>query len=405
MKKREKLAWILAVIWIGVIFTGIPQARKIQSLVETFCGRGAFTYIVFGALAVCTLCGIRHIHKPQNSIKLASWGWLILIAAVFFSWTIKLRGNPEESFHFIEYGMLSILIFWALSFRVQDASVYFTAFFLASIIGSLDEVVQWLLPERYFDYRDIGLNSGSAALALIALAKVWRPRIDAFKSGTSSWLLAYQAAALQLLILLCCLMNTPGVVLWIANSIPPLAYLKSKNNFMTEYGYRHLDAKIGSFYSRFTPNQLQEMDRSRAEEVGATLNRHSDISNYNSFLRTYTPLSDPFIHEIRVRIFRRDEYLDKLHHQRPGSSLIKPLCTVAWRENQLLEKYFGKSLKHTVFKLSVRRADGLAQCADPSFAYESPVSGNLITSFSLPYVYAATVLLLLVLWRIQRLAK
>ena len=68
--------------------------------------------------------------------------WLISIATVFIIYTLQLRRNPEEAMHFVQYGVLSILIYRALSHRITDYGIYFVALLLTITVGILDEALQ-----------------------------------------------------------------------------------------------------------------------------------------------------------------------------------------------------------------------------------------------------------------------
>ena len=170
---REKLAWLFVIVWVMLIFASIPTARGIQAFVAATCGRQFFTIAVFSVLAAFGALALRHI--KQQSKRLASLVWLCLLVGIYAVWTYRLRGNPEESVHFVEYGVLSALLFTALSFRIRNSLVYVLAFLIASIVGGLDEAVQRITPNRVFDYRDIGFNAAAVLLAQIAIATVVRP--------------------------------------------------------------------------------------------------------------------------------------------------------------------------------------------------------------------------------------
>ncbi len=76
-------------------------------------------------------------------------------------------GQPEEAVHFLEYGVLGLLLYRALSFRVLDATVFVAAALVGVIVGTVDEIIQWIVPGRYFDFRDIALNGGASVLVQI----------------------------------------------------------------------------------------------------------------------------------------------------------------------------------------------------------------------------------------------
>ncbi len=80
---------------------------------------------------------------------------------------------PEEQVHFIEYGILSGLIYIALTHDIHNnVYVYFLSAFIVFIFGAVDEVIQWILPNRVFDIRDILINGIAGILVQLLIAMV-----------------------------------------------------------------------------------------------------------------------------------------------------------------------------------------------------------------------------------------
>ena len=62
-----------------------------------------------------------------------------------------------ERVHFIQYGLLGLLVSRAYiisSFKMLLASCLFLM-----TVGLVDEIIQWYLPNRYGDIRDVMMNS------------------------------------------------------------------------------------------------------------------------------------------------------------------------------------------------------------------------------------------------------
>ena len=74
---------------------------------------------------------------------------------------------PEEKIHFIEYGVLLVLVYWALSYNSKNWYRFLTAFIITSLIGFGDEVIQYFLPNRYYQTSDVILNAISGGLGLV----------------------------------------------------------------------------------------------------------------------------------------------------------------------------------------------------------------------------------------------
>jgi len=89
-----------------------------------------------------------------------------------------------------------------------------------------------------------------------------------------------------------------------------------------------------------------------------------------------------FLHEARVHLFRRDHYIAVAWKHRASERDYRLHSTVAYRENQIMEKYFGSTLHRSTFQLDPTLVIRLEREMDPALRYVSPVSAHLITRFS-----------------------
>ena len=388
-RESEWRSWLFVGLWTLVIYCTIPFARRIQEFVSDRWGREMFTVVVLvavlavgaAALARCLRDG-----RPGRGRRLI---WLGAVAAV----TIHLAGrftSPEEALHFLEYGLLGVLAFRALAHRLDDAGIYLAAALVCAILGTFDEVIQWMTPRRFFDFRDIRLNALAGALALAA---VWQGVVPPFVRrgfGPRSVRAACRLGVAQLLLLGLCASNTPQAVAWYAARVPLLQPLNETTSEMAEYGYRHEDPEIGAFFSRFPVEGLRKLDAARAGEVAGFLDEFKDDrkKGYERFLKKYSPGTDPFAHEFRVHLFRRDHYFAVAWRYQRNPRLYRLHRTVACRENQILETYFGQTLARTGADYSPGRVAELEKELDRASFYESPVSAGLITRFSEGQVWA-----------------
>lgn len=169
--------------------------------------------------------------------------------------------------HFVEYGVLAVLLFRAFAHTIPDAGVYLAAWLLGTLLGGVDELIQWAVPERYFDFRDIALNCASCGLALVALSRGLGPVY--IRPGLSRASIRRIAAlgAIVLLMALLFLRNTPAARARYEQRVPGVARLLTHARAMTQHGYLYEDPVIGEFKSRLSPRELQEADRTRAVEA------------------------------------------------------------------------------------------------------------------------------------------
>jgi len=204
-KQTVSLIWVGA--WVAFIYLTIPFARSIQKVVYEQANKSLFLWITFFAFALAAGWLIRALlrkqwsARPNQIISLTAIGGLI-------SWVIwSLRVHPEEAFHLVQYGVLSLLLFRALSHRFRDPSIYAIVALIGTALGILDELIQWMVPQRVFDYRDIGINVLGCGLMQLALAIGIRPAYVRPPLSRAGIKLAGRTAILCAILLLFCLLR------------------------------------------------------------------------------------------------------------------------------------------------------------------------------------------------------
>ena len=126
-------------------------------------------------------------------------GWSeigVVLGVALAYWMVGWRIDSwEERTHLVEYGIVAALIHMALLERVRNGrrvpmpaalTVAVTA-----LLGTLDEVIQAMLPNRVFDVRDIGFNALAGFMVIaarLAIAPQQRP-------GWRVWFLWLMAVA------------------------------------------------------------------------------------------------------------------------------------------------------------------------------------------------------------------
>jgi hypothetical protein len=385
--------WLIVALWIAVIYATIPFVRAAQAWMvsrwerETV-GRMILLFIVLAT--VSAIVGLLRLHpRPSTATVL----WLIAVAAVFVWWAASLRAVPEEAVHLFEYGALGILLYRALRPRIEDPTVFVVAALLAVLVGTVDEIIQWITPRRYWDFRDIFLNVGACVLALVAAWKVDSPK---GAIGERSIRRALRLAAVVLALFAVCLSMTPERVEWLARRFPGIGFLQSPDNEMAEYGYRHEIPGVGRFKSRFTIRGLGDQDSSRWAEAAAIIDRYPD-ERYSEFLREFPSHRDPFVHEARVHIFSRDHHLGKRNELAEGSTDFRFHTTVALRQHQILETFFTRTLKNSAQDLSAPTIEVLRRQQDSDMLWASWTSRHLITWISEPVLRVLMIALIVVL--------
>ena len=374
---KEWISWILVSLCILAIFLVVPAARSIQNFVSVRWGRSLFGYSV---LAVTFLAFLILLYVLIFRLKIRSpsnYVWLSLIAVLYFYFTLKLWEAPEEAIHFLEYGLLGYFLFRALSLRIKSKTIYLVAILIGSLVGTFDEILQWIVPKRYWDLRDVGLNVLSGILFQIALWKGIKPKIISEKIKPKSIRTASVLLGANLVLLGLCMSNTPQRVVRYTKLLPAFSSLQ-KEESMSEFGRKHKDPEIGIFYSRLTLDELEETDKKMSDEYARILKEWKD-REYEKFLRDFSPSTHPFVHELRVHVFRRDKKFDEGRQTKDGQKK-KELFFIAYKENLILQKYFRCTIQKSIYKWDDEKIEETESFIDKSRTYVSPVSSGLFTS-------------------------
>lgn len=388
MNGSPRRAWWAAFAWGVVIIASVPVARVLQDAVRASLGRQAYLVVVLVVLALALAAGA---WATWRSIGPRAWRrlpWLGVSGAVCAGYVWHLRHAPEEALHFVEYGVLGLLLYRALRSRLPDLAVFPAALLIGTAFGMVDELIQWLVPGRFWDLRDVFVNALAIALALVALAGGMRPAELTRRPAARSvrWLCGL-TAALGLAIGLA-LSNTPPRTLALGRLVPPVSYLVDYGAVMTEYGYLHRVEGVGGLYSRLSWEELQAQDGQRASQLARILDGYPGAADYRLFLRDYPPFGDPLAHELRVHLFRRDRFLERLAGPGLSSSERRRLATTAWAEDALLQACCGATVAASSYALPDETWAPYEELIDRDGGYVSGVSSHLIVRFRLWQAWA-----------------
>lgn len=321
-----------------MLYYTIPRTPDIRRVIVRDWGRESFTYMVAGFGLVCALVAARFLVRHRSHFPALRIAGVLVVLTAFVAGAFHLAAkSAEEAMHFVQYGVLYGLVLRALLHRMRDGGVFILAWLVCAIAGALDEWIQWAVPGRYWDFRDLVLNGVSALFGLAFFTLGPRPVFlgSAFAAITVRRIC--RAGLVLVLILAVSYSNTPAATRAMVERFPMFAEASRGWDEMAEYGHLYRDPDCGVFRSRLAPDQLAATDRARAAEAAARL-PVTDVINldvYREFIeKTHTPLSDPFLHELRVHLFRRDKYL--VHEFMPVFNQIRAAATTALCEHLIL---------------------------------------------------------------------
>ncbi len=113
---------------------------------------------------------VARTRRPAHFLGLAA---LVAAYALALVWLAKM---PIERIHLLEYGAVGLLAFRALRHRFERADQAILAALVSLNVGLGDELIQDLLPRRFYDTKDVLANCLAALLAIAAAVIVTRAR-------------------------------------------------------------------------------------------------------------------------------------------------------------------------------------------------------------------------------------
>ncbi len=170
---RERRLWGWALAVLIAIYSTVGLAGTLAStLAEHDLLGGAFALAFLVVIAAVLGMGLQRRPKA-NELWIAA-----AVAAVYGMIVVRMGITPIERTHLFEYGLLAVLIFEALVERGGHEGSLLTAatvaVLLATGFGWIDEGIQWFLPNRVYDLRDVGVNALAGLVATLAsLALAW----------------------------------------------------------------------------------------------------------------------------------------------------------------------------------------------------------------------------------------
>ncbi len=98
----------------------------------------------------------------------------VVLITSLLALALFMDGMPEERLHFLTYGLLGWMICWSVEATENNSLWSRTGWLLPCLLvwlaGGTDELIQWWLPVRVFDVRDILFNGGGGMLGIALFA-------------------------------------------------------------------------------------------------------------------------------------------------------------------------------------------------------------------------------------------
>ena len=162
-------AWFVVLAYTLAIFATLGVMPQVWGALIAYT-KGRMNY---GGSIVVVMAGvIVLVMMVRRGASLRGYAVLIPLSATYVYLLLALSTLPAERFHLAEYGLLSLLAYRALRLDAGVAASCLVGCGLACVAGAVDETIQWTLPNRVFEWKDVGLNALSSVLAMGIIATV-----------------------------------------------------------------------------------------------------------------------------------------------------------------------------------------------------------------------------------------
>ena len=146
--------WELIIIYVLFIYVSLPFFPAFISTLRGVLSKELLNLLSLGVSISFFLLLSLWIYNKNYKAK----QFILIISPLLLLTYLSLSLDVwVERIHFIEYAVLGLLISRAVNVRTLHGIIYTGC--LVTLIGAVDEIIQWFLPNRGGDMRDVIMNS------------------------------------------------------------------------------------------------------------------------------------------------------------------------------------------------------------------------------------------------------
>ena len=156
---------ILAFFHTMIILCLVPFARSLESWFSSICTSLSLSprLVLYSALIFSMLSIIGLLRKREFEVNYLH----IFTASISLLICLLLIQTNAELIHIFLYSPLSVLAYLVFTSTIQKNYIFKTILY-CNLISFLDEFIQWVHPERFFDVQDLFLNFSAILFGLSA---------------------------------------------------------------------------------------------------------------------------------------------------------------------------------------------------------------------------------------------
>ncbi|MEA3490021.1 MAG: VanZ family protein [Candidatus Omnitrophota bacterium] len=180
MRYRSKIIvdWTIASVFFALVLLTLflPGRLKLYSIAHDadFVIK-VLMWVLFGSTFMILLIYL-FLKRKKGRAEISAYIWFIGIFLTCFL-VLSMVEKAWDRLHFLEYGILSLLLFRALRHSITTQMLYFWVSVVIFFCAFLDETLQLFVMNRSFELRDLGLDCLSGLAGGLIIALVVRPEL------------------------------------------------------------------------------------------------------------------------------------------------------------------------------------------------------------------------------------
>lgn len=357
---KDYVLWVFICIYVGIIYGTTSKIALLRKFLVEKYGVQVFDYAywMLGIFAVCALIYCFRKFKTGELLR------KLIIICVFCGYTVYYLSGFEyaiEKVHFVEYGILGILIFTALFRHMKQWIVILFALNIVYWISLGDEVMQHFTKNRVSEIRDALINLFSGGFSVLLLWIIT-------KSSSVSYSEIRIAVKKTLIIFLT--ISTAASALFLYD--------------IHGFGFV-IETKVpGRIYSSFSLEKLQEINAKKSEISKRALSLYENEALRHLFQREFYFTNDfkasngSFYHDY-VRCYYENEVLEYFYSRFMQKHALDSTGVLIMSIDADVAR---KVLHNPVVWADTVHAFMKAAAANNSSLFSSRVKEILITSFT-----------------------
>jgi len=157
------LYWSLVVVYTLLL----PYAISIYNFIEKHFSSRIAGKVPLVIILIFGIVYIVAVIKMKKGIK----SWLLLLPCTIIVYAfLRIEPNPNKHIHIPEYIVMTWLLFEVLSIDYNGKGILVLVFICSNMLGIVDELMQGILPGRYYGWHDMIMNSAASVVGALTLA-------------------------------------------------------------------------------------------------------------------------------------------------------------------------------------------------------------------------------------------